>query len=79
MAVCILLTAGARVNEQNRMGSTALHKAVWGCDEENVRQLLMQADINVNIPNNVGLTPLRFAIINGFKSIECALRSSGAR
>ena len=56
-ALRFLFDAGARLDDANELGETALHGAVYG-DHVDVIQFLADAGANLNLKNKVGQTPL---------------------
>ena len=56
-ALRFLFDAGARLDDANERGETALHGAVYG-DHVGVIQFLADAGANLNLKNEVGQTPL---------------------
>lgn len=60
--LCLLIEAGANVNEQRADGSTPLHKAAAGCRNKRIAELLVNAGADVSIENNEGATALQVAL-----------------
>jgi ankyrin repeat protein len=60
-AVQLLLEQGAKINLQNHMGETALHRASQH-GYLNIIQLMLNHDANVDALDNEGSTPLHLAI-----------------
>lgn len=60
-----LLKHGAGVNLQDVAGITTLSKAMIFQKYELVKALLEEADIDVNIPDNKGITALHWVVIGG--------------
>lgn len=66
----LLYDSSVNVNETDPLGNTALHEAVMR-GKDNVVDILLDksiigSDIDVNIPNNDGETPLHFLVANGY-------------
>jgi ankyrin repeat protein len=59
------------------LGWNALHKAVWESDEEMVRKLLL-TKVDVNVKDDIGFTPLNYAILKNDKKIIGILIKNGA-
>jgi ankyrin repeat protein len=72
------LSLGIDVNTQNSAGSTALMAAVIHGQYEIVEQLLQVKDIDVNLTENDGWTPLFFAANYNFPFIVKLLMENGA-
>ena len=43
-------------------GKTALHKAVWGDQKQEIVNILMEHEADPNAKNNYGYTPLHWAV-----------------
>lgn len=71
------LRKGFKINTQNNMGRTLLHIAVQKKSIPAVKYLLDQTDIDINLPDNKGLTPLHLAAA-GFPEMTEFLISQGA-
>ena len=66
------MARGAKPNEQNNEGNTALHYAC-GQNHETVVEFLLQKGWKPSVANNLGETPLRSIAEKGFESIELLL------
>ena len=65
--ISLLLQAGAKVNARGRNGSTALHRAAYyGCSE--CITALLGAKPDLDARDDLGLTPLMYAVEGGFNS-----------
>lgn len=64
--VPLLLKHGSPVNAQDLYGNTALHLAASKGYKEVVRILVENGDIQLNVSNKEGLTPLHLAVESGF-------------
>ena len=71
--LAVLLNHGADVNARNTYGDTALHEACGHCRESCLHVLLSREDINIDVQNNCGLSPLMLAakslFVNGVKAL----------
>jgi ankyrin repeat protein len=74
-----LLAQGAKVNERDTLGGSALHDACWGGDVKMVR-LLLDHKADPNLPHKEGgSTPLHYAIITNHPDIVTLLLARGAK
>ena len=73
-----LLDFGADINAINHKGSSALHISVLVQDLESVQLLLAQANINADLKDTYGDSPLHEAIVKGSPEIVDALCNSQA-
>ena len=83
LEICkLLLTEGANINVQSRVGETALHKAIRQNDKKEKSQhfeivkYLIEKGANVNMPNNNKDTPLH---ITKSKDVAKLLLKNGAK
>ena len=74
--VSILIDSGARVNETDERGWTALHVASTN-GNINVVKLLIEEGAGVNIKDRMGKTPMKWAIIMKRTSVIEFLRTHG--
>ncbi|RVE49831.1 hypothetical protein evm_005561 [Chilo suppressalis] len=58
----ILLRSGADLQQQDHLGRNALHLAVCGNNYRTI-MLLLDAGVNVNVKDNVGMTPLSLCLM----------------
>jgi ankyrin repeat protein len=72
-----LLSYGANINAQSKLGETALFLAATNYNPEKVDHLLFYG-ADANISNNGGYTPLMIATINGNKRVIKSLLEVGA-
>lgn len=76
----VLLKAGANVNLQNNLGDTALHMAIsFQPRLDAIKTLLASPEIDVNIKNNKGVTPLELARRMELTDVVEALLEKGAK
>jgi len=75
----LLLDNHVDINEKVSLGETALHYAVYYNRTNVVRKLLTYPDIQINIQNNKGETPLDIAIKNGLMDIAHTLFNNGGK
>ena len=80
-AVGYLLEKGAKVNQGDQDGDTALHILAQDTSPDSetkitILELLLRNEGDLNIKNNAGKTPLEFAVENGQKEIADAMRES---
>ncbi len=61
------------VNTRDRQHWTALHAAVDGLHLDVVLDILNHTEVNPNLPDYRGLTPLHLAVINGSWALTHAL------
>lgn len=73
-----LLSLRADVHVRDREGHTALHWAALKLDQPELLTLLIRAGAEVNSQTEVGLTPLCYAAIMGFRGNCSILMDSGA-
>lgn len=68
---CALIDAGAKVNTQDYNWNfyTALHQAIESCRVAVVKKLMTRADLQIEVVDNLGITPLHLAVHQG---ISCA-------
>lgn len=71
----IIIEQGDLINEQDENGETALFLAV---EFDNIFEKLINAGANVNIPNNLGETPLHEVAANGTTKLGRLLLDNGA-
>lgn len=73
-----VLAAGAKVDEPNDLGETALHVAAETDDRFDILNLLLEAGVNVALQRIFGETPLDVAISNSSNNCAAALIAYGA-
>jgi len=76
----LAFTEGYPINHINRLGWTALMEAIIlgdGSEKyQQIVQILKDAGANMNIPDNLGITPLQHAENMGFRKIAEIIRSN---
>lgn len=72
----LLLEEGARINQKQANGNTALHLAVKAGHEKVVR-LLLKNKANINLRSTEGHTALQLAIIYQRLEVASMLREAG--
>jgi ankyrin repeat protein len=75
--VSLLLDAGARIDDCNRVGDTACHIAAHS-NRADVVDVLIARGANLGVHNHGSHTPLSLAIARSLEPIVCALISAGA-
>ena len=65
----LLRTFGSGPNFKDSQGRSFLHNAIINNDIESVKELLLDADIDVNTQDNEGNTPLHFAVLKDNNNI----------
>jgi ankyrin repeat protein len=73
----ILIKAGARLNDQDKIGNTALHYAAERNQLE-ILKLLLDVGAPVDPQNHDGMTPLMLAARSGYVEVVRTLLSRGA-
>lgn len=79
----LLLEKGAKVNEQDQNGNTALHMVLFSACTDNAKklktsELLMKAQANPMIQNHLGVSPFYYAVRKGMLSIIEVFLNFGA-
>ena len=72
-----LLASGAKANQRNNLGQTALHYAAYN-GHTVIVQLLIDAGVDINQRDNFGFTALHFAAQNGHNAVVARLIEAGA-
>jgi ankyrin repeat protein len=73
----MLLDAGAKVNETEGDGRTALHKAARHGNDK-VAKMLLDNGAVVDVKNEDGMTPLHVAAMSGHEKVVVVLLEKGA-
>jgi ankyrin repeat protein len=77
-SVRVLLAADVKVHARSKFGSTPLQMAAMQGQLAVVQLLLHREPAMINVPNNVGWTPLHFAAMIGSPDIVGVLLAAGA-
>ena len=76
--IALLLEKGADANTKYEDGDTALIRAVM-FNQGAVVKTLLQSEIDLNVMDRYGFTPLQYAIGLEYEEIEKELRKAGAK
>ena len=74
----LLLNAGVKVNVKDKSGNTALHQACFYGSLTIIKRLIAEEDIDLNVQNNKGITPLISAIYSRSPKVVKLLLEKGA-
>jgi ankyrin repeat protein len=74
-----LLIKGADRNAKDEEGNTALMNACLGRVSRQIIQILLSAEVDINVRNKAGMTALNLAADNGLHGVEKLLKYHGAR